>query len=101
MKEWNGEEITERITSGDSLCLYLYTPICGTCQVASKMLAVVQEIVPSVELGKSDVNYVRELAEAYQVESVPCLLIFQAGDLREKIYAFKSVPYLLEKFKEL
>ncbi|WP_042352314.1 thioredoxin family protein [Bacillus massiliigorillae] len=101
MNEWNGEEITNKIRAGNSFCLYLYTPICGTCQVASKMLAVVKEIVPTVELGKSDVNYIRGLAEQYQVESVPCLLLFREGKLHEKIYAFHSVPYLLELFRDM
>ena len=33
----------------------------------------------------------------YQIESVPCLLIAKNGVLKEKIYAFKSVPDLLLK----
>ncbi|MEH6944447.1 thioredoxin family protein [Bacillus sp. JJ722] len=101
MNEWNGEEIVKKIATGDSFCLYLYTPICGTCQVASKMLTVVKEIVPAVELGKCDVNYIRELAESYEVESVPCLLVFKEGKLHHKIYAFHSVPYLLELFRSI
>lgn len=101
MKEWNGEEIKKRIEAKSTFCLYLFTPICGTCQVASRMLTVVQELEPTVELAKSDVNYIRELAEMFQVESVPCLLIFNKGELEEKIYAFQSVPYLLELFRRI
>lgn len=96
MKDWNGEEIVKKIQTQGRFCLYLYTPICGTCQVASKMLTILQEIVPDIEFGKSDVNYIRPIAEEYMVESVPCLLMFKEGQLVKKIYAFQSVPYLLE-----
>lgn len=96
MNEWNGEEIIKKVSAEETFCLYLYTPICGTCQVASKMISVVKEIVPTVEFGKSDVNFIREVTNRYEIESVPCLLLFKKGKLQQKIYAFHSVPYLLE-----
>ena len=37
------------------------------------------------------------LAVDYEIESVPCLLIQKDGIVQHKIYAFQSVPYLLEK----
>ncbi|MCE4050251.1 MULTISPECIES: thioredoxin family protein [Bacillaceae] len=77
--------------------LYLYTPMCGTCMVASKMLTVVEAMHNNVSIGKMDLNYAPQLAEEYKIESVPCLLIFQEGQLTEKIYRFESVPHLLEK----
>ncbi|WP_026089381.1 thioredoxin family protein [Bacillus sp. AP8] len=100
MMVWNGEEIQKKIENQDSFCLYLFTPICGTCQVASRMLMVIKEIVPNIQIGKTDVNYIRKLAEDYKVESVPCLLIFKKGQIIKKIYAFQSVPYLLEVLNE-
>ncbi|WP_445491842.1 thioredoxin family protein [Niallia sp. 03133] len=76
--------------------LYLYTPLCGTCAIASKMLNVVQAMLKHQKFAKIDLNYAPQLAEKYEVESVPCLLIFKERELKEKIYAFHSVPYLVD-----
>lgn len=95
-KEWVKEKNTKRITA-----FYLFTPMCGTCQVASKMLTVVTELLPDLEIGKANLNYVQEIADLYQVESVPCLLITENGKIKEKIYAFHSVPYLYDKLKSV
>ncbi|MBB2481495.1 thioredoxin family protein [Bacillus sp. APMAM] len=84
-----------------SYTLYLYTPLCGTCQVAGKILRITEELLPSLQMYKTDLNYSPQLAEKFQIESVPCLLLFQNGVLREKIYAFHSVPFIFEKLKTL
>lgn len=52
---------------------------------------------PDLPIGKADMNYVQDLAVDYQIESVPCLLIQKNGKITHKIYAFQSIPYLLEK----
>ena len=38
-----------------------------------------------------------ELAEKWEVESVPCLVFIEEGAIVNKIYAFQSVPYLVDK----
>ena len=77
--------------------VYFYTPICGTCQLASKMIAVVEELLPGKPIVKVDLNYYPILSEKLRVESVPCLLKLDAGIVIDKIYAFKSVTNLLER----
>ncbi|WP_102273957.1 thioredoxin family protein [Cytobacillus massiliigabonensis] len=100
MQEWSQEMINRALAGDNQVSLiYLYTPLCGTCQVAGKMLAVIEEILPNLPIGKSDLNYMPDLAEKWEVESVPCLLIFKRGRLEEKVYAFQSVPYLFNKIK--
>ena len=99
MQEWSREMINEAIAGEQVSLIYLYTPLCGTCQVAGKMLAVINELLPSLLIGKIDLNYMPDLAEKWEIESVPCLLIFKMGRLEEKVYAFQSVPFLLNKIK--
>ena len=101
MNEWTHKEWLKEKNTNDVAAYYLYAPMCGTCQVASRMLEVVQELVPDLPMGKANLNYVQEIASLYQVESVPCLLITQNGQLKEKIYAFQSVPYLYGKLKSV
>ena len=101
MKDWTHKEWLKEKNVNAAAAFYLYTPMCGTCKVASKMLGVVEELLPDMPMGKADLNYVQEIAELYKVESVPCLLITKNGELEEKIYAFQSVPYLYGKLKRV
>ncbi|MGN1400140.1 MAG: thioredoxin family protein [Bacillus sp. (in: firmicutes)] len=98
--EWTGRDLQEAIDKRESFCLYLYTPMCGTCQVASRMLEIVEEVFGRLTINKTDINYVQELAHRYEIESVPCLMIFHKGEHIQKIYAFQSVPYLAEQIKQ-
>lgn len=100
MKEWTIEEWKHATQKANIAAYYLYTPMCGTCQVASKMLEVVEELLPHVELGKANLNYVETLAVEQEIESVPCLLIAKDGQIQEKIYAFHSVTYLYDKLRK-
>ncbi|WP_353957928.1 thioredoxin family protein [Peribacillus sp. ACCC06369] len=101
IQEWKEEECKLAVEQGETFCLYLYTPLCGTCQVASKMLTISMELFPELKAGKMNMNYVQAIAESYEIESVPCLLFFKKGQLHRKIYAFQSVPYLYGLLKEI
>lgn len=101
MQEWSHEIFDKVWKENKTTLLYIYTPLCGTCQVASKMLSVTAEFFPELPIGKIDLNYAPQLAEQWEIESVPCLLIFQEEKLVEKIYAFHSVPYLFNLVKKI
>lgn len=95
----NNREIL--LANEETKFLYLYTPLCGTCQVAGKMLSVVEQLLPERKWLKADLNYVPTLAEQYSIESVPCLLVLSNDELVKKIYAFQSVPFLYESLRSL
>ena len=97
MKTWSREEWETTSRKSEDVLYYLYTPICGTCAVASKMMDVVEAMRPDMAIGKADLNYVQDIAIDYKIESVPCLLITKDGVVTDKVYAFQSVPHLLEK----
>ncbi|WP_338449329.1 thioredoxin family protein [Niallia oryzisoli] len=99
MKEWSREELEGFIHQQGSGLIYLYTPFCGTCQVAGKMLTVAAEILPDTKFGKINLNYMPQLAEKWEVESVPCLVFLENGSMADKMYAFQSVPFLIERIK--
>jgi thioredoxin 1 len=100
MHQWTKNELMQRIQSKETTILYIFTAMCGTCQVASKMLSIVNEILPNLPITNSNINDLVEEAQDWKVESVPCLIIFEKGEIKEKVYAFKSVPYLHEFLKK-
>src|SRR3954453_12467319 len=99
MNEWNRTDLTAFLDGAKTGLVYFYTPMCGTCQVASKMLQVIEELV-ELDMGKMNLNFYPDLAEKFEIESVPCLLFVEAGEVKETLYAFQSVPFLLEKIKQ-
>ena len=100
MNEWTRREWETNKSQSNITLFYLYTSMCGTCQVAHKMMEVVQELV-DVPIGQANINFIQDVANDYQIESVPCLLITKDGAVVRKIYAFQSVPYLLETIKSI
>ncbi|MED4016653.1 thioredoxin family protein [Sutcliffiella cohnii] len=102
MNEWTREKLLEEIEGEEALSVvYFYTPMCGTCGLASKMLNVTKELFPNLVFGQIDVNYARELALKWEIESVPCVIVFYKGELLEKKYALQSVEHLYHWFNEL
>lgn len=99
MDEWTVEQWNEALQSNNKAAFYLYTPMCGTCAVASKMMDIIIELLPNLQVGKANINFLGSLPFDYQVESVPCLLIADKGKVVNKIYAFQSVPYLYDMLK--
>lgn len=100
MQQWTKYELMQRIQSKETTILYIFTAMCGTCQVASKMLNIVNEILPNLPITSTNINELVEEAQDWKVESVPCLIIFENGEIKQKVYAFKSVPYLHELLKK-
>ncbi|MBS2970438.1 thioredoxin family protein [Metabacillus sp. KIGAM252] len=93
MIEVNEKQISGMMNKG-RFTLYLYTPFCGTCQLAKRMLTVVDEALPETDIYMANLNYLPGYAEKWEVESVPCLLVFENGHLKTKQYAFQSVEFL-------
>jgi thioredoxin-like negative regulator of GroEL len=99
MNEWNRMELFAFLDGKATGLVYFYTPMCGTCQVASKMLQVIEELI-ELEIGKMNLNFYPDFAREFEIESVPCLLFVESGQVQETLYAFQSVPFLLEKIKQ-
>ncbi|MED4352278.1 thioredoxin family protein [Schinkia azotoformans] len=96
MNEVKPEQWQQFLTMDGVQFIYFYTPMCGTCQLASKMLEVVNETISSLQINKCNLNYLPAIAAEYEIESVPCLTIWEDSQIVEKIYAFKSVTYIYD-----
>ncbi len=78
-----------------------YTPFCGTCRVAEKMLDVVMEMRPDLKIGKCNVNFAQNIVQDWQITSVPCLTVLQHGIPMRKEYAMRDVRHLLEVLRPI
>ena len=99
MIDWTKEQLDGQLKEKEKVIVFFYTPLCGTCQLAKKMLTVAQAMLPDVEIGMCNLNFMPDKAEIYAIESVPCLIMVENNQVKKKIYAFHSIEYLLEEFK--
>ncbi|RXZ82805.1 thioredoxin [Paenibacillaceae bacterium] len=70
------------------------TPLCGTCKLAERMLAIVQIASPELKLFKININYAPHLRNEWKLTSVPALVILQDGSVVRTEYALHSVDYV-------
>ena len=61
-----------------------YTPTCGTCHVAKKMLEVIKVAMPTLIITQINLNYYADLANDFEIMSVPCILIHFNGSAQKK-----------------
>ena len=75
-----------------------YTPTCGTCKVSERMLDIANEIL-KLPITKIDLNFHPDFSQEHEIQSVPVLMLMSKGEEQKRIYAFQSVPNLLENLK--
>jgi thiol-disulfide isomerase/thioredoxin len=95
MTECSDEQLTAILSdaTGPNV-VFFYTPFCGTCKLAHRMLAIALEALPELQVYTCNLNYMPLRAMDWQIESVPCLVIADAGKPRDKLYAFQSVDHV-------
>lgn len=74
--------------------VFFYTPFCGTCKVGERMIEIIAELHPDLNIVKCSVNLCRVLPFRWQIESVPCIVKLRQGILVEKRYRLDNVDEL-------
>lgn len=99
------QEISSEIYEKDRYLLYIYTPFCGTCSLARSMLDKIESVHQQDIFYEMNASINPAFMQEYKIESVPCLLIKENGEIKDKVYAFKSIgniySYLMEYKPEL
>ena len=86
----------------EPMLVYFYTPFCGTCREAKRMLNLALKAAEWKSPAFScDLNFAPNLAEKWEIQSVPCLICFENGEMKEKVYAFQSVSFLFDWLKKV
>ncbi|SFL71946.1 thioredoxin family protein [Salibacterium qingdaonense] len=100
MKEVSAQEIQAITNNGRTAAVFFYTPLCGTCQMASQMTGYVETIFDA-DFLQADINTMPVTAQEEEIRSVPCLKVFNEGRIVRTIYAFESIPSLLKRLHGL
>lgn len=90
------KEVTDDILKKGNYILYIHTPFCGTCHIARSMLEKIESIHKKDIFYEMNASFYPEFMQTMKVESVPCLLIKKDNEIKEKIYAFRSVANIYQ-----
>ncbi len=83
------KEITEAnfeaevLNSGKTCLIDFFAVWCGPCKIMSPIVDEIADEMPEVVVGKVDVDENDELAEKYQVMSIPTILVIKDGKVAE------------------
>jgi thiol-disulfide isomerase/thioredoxin len=86
------QEVTTDTLQEQEYLIYIYTPFCGTCQVAKTMLDKIESVHKQDIFYRMNASLYPDFMRDNKIESVPCLLIKKENKVQEKVYAFHSIP---------
>ncbi|MFC5714284.1 thioredoxin family protein [Thalassorhabdus alkalitolerans] len=99
MEEVSEKQLHAVLQRDQAVMIYFYTPWCGTCKIAEKMILAAEELSAAPSAYKGNVNLMPEIVQQLKIQSVPCVKIFKEGDCKETIYAFGSIESFINNLK--
>ena len=83
VKEIKEEEFNESIKDGKVL-VDCFATWCGPCKMMAPLLDEVAKENTTHKFYKLDIDEAEEIAEEYEISSIPTLLLFENGELKNK-----------------
>ena len=98
VKQITDKEFDESIKTGKVLVDF-YAEWCGPCKMLSPIVDELSEELKDISFYKLNVDESDEVVRKYSVMSIPTLLIFGNGELKNTSVGFKSKDELKEMLK--
>ena len=98
VKQITDKEFDEAIKTGKVL-VDCYAEWCGPCKMLSPVIDELSEELSDVNFYKLNVDESDEVVRKYSVMSIPTLLIFEAGELKNTSVGFKNKDQVKELLK--
>ena len=89
----------EKVIEKGKVIIDCYAPWCGPCKMISPIIDALSEEIKDANFYKINVDEAEKIIGDYEIMSIPTILIFNNGKLKEKVVGFKSKSELEELFK--
>jgi thioredoxin 1 len=92
--------LDEAATTGETMIVDFWAPWCSQCKAMS---GIIERLAPEVE-GRASVVTVNtethpEVADRYDVQSLPAILVLRDGEVQRRLNGFKRLPAILEELR--
>ena len=101
VKEIQEKEWKKTIDQKGKVLIDCYAPWCGPCRMLSPIIDDLSEEINNVTFYKINIDDAASVSEKYEIMSIPTLLLFENGNLKDTIVGFKSKEELEELLKKI
>ena len=96
----NKENFNELKNSGKKILLDFYADWCGPCRMVSPIINDIALENPDFVVGKINVDNEPELAQAFDVSSIPMLVVMKDGNIINQSVGAKTKQQILDMIKD-
>lgn len=90
------DQTFKELSSNGKVVVDCFAEWCGPCKMLSPIIDELAEEMEDYVFYKLNVDDAEEIAMEYEIMSIPTLLIFEDGELKDKLIGFKSKEELKE-----
>ena len=95
--ELNKDNFEDEVLKSDKpVLLDFFAVWCGPCKMVSPIIDEIANERNDIKVGKIDVDQNMELAQAYQVASIPTLIVIKDGKVAKKVIGAIPKEEILE-----
>lgn len=95
----NNENFKEVVENNELVVLDFYANWCAPCRMLGQVLEEVAETNPNLLIGKINVDEEGELAQTFNIRSIPQLYICKNGKIVQNISGYVSADAIIEAIK--
>lgn len=99
VKEIKDTEYEKIVKENKKVLIDCYANWCGPCKMLSPVIDALAEEIKDVKFYKVDVDNAEKITSDFDIMSIPTLLIFEDGKLKEKVVGLRSKSELEELLK--
>jgi len=85
----NEKEFDKKVSTGKVL-VDCYANWCGPCKMLAPIIEELSGEIDNYTFYKLDVDKNEEISRKYGIMSIPTLLLFEDGELKDKLVGFKN-----------
>ncbi len=96
----NSENFKKEVLENEGKVIVdFYADWCGPCKMMSPVIDKIAEEVENIKVCKLNVDDAQDIAEEYEVMSIPTIMIFSNGEIIEKFIGLTSKQEIMDAIK--